>query len=99
MKIDVRQQRADDAPLRGTSITGPEGSVCMNTRLEEAFDVTQNAFIGNAVTEKFHQAVVIHVVEEAMYIGLDDMVDLSAFDGFAQRTQCIVTAPFRSKSI
>ena len=81
MKIDVREQRTDDTPLRGASFTGSKSSIFLYPRYEEAFDVTQDAFISNTVTQKVHQVVLVYVVEEATYVGFNDVVDLSAFDG------------------
>ena len=71
----------------------------MNTGLEEAFDVTQDAFVADTVGHKGHQLVLVHVVEEATYVGFDEMMGQAAFDSLAWRSQCIMTASSWPKSV
>ena len=74
-------------------------TIFLDSRFEEAFDVAQDAFIADSMGQEGHQLVLVHVVEEAFYVGFDDVVGLTTFYRLAQRSECIMTASSRTKSV
>jgi len=99
MKIDVRKQWRYNSTLWGASVTDPKNSILLDACLEKTFDVTQDAFVCYAMSQKFHQLVLVNSIEETSYIGFYNIFCPSTFNGLVQHSQGIVATPFRAKSV
>ncbi len=99
MKIDSRKQWRNHPTLRSASITDPENSILLDTRLEKAFDVPQNPFVCYAMSQKLHQLVLVNRIKETSYIGFYNKVCPTTGNGLILHAQGIMATPFRAKSV
>ncbi len=99
MKIKISKQWRNYAPLGRSSFTSSENSIFMNPCLQKAFDITQDAFICDTMSQKIHQLVLIYVVKEASNIGLYNVFRTFLFYGLVQCPQCIMASSIRAKTV
>jgi len=59
----LKVYRTNNPTLGCSFVTGPERTVFHDTRLEEPLYITQDPFIRYPVTEKFHQPLLIHIIQ------------------------------------
>ena len=75
VQVDVRQDWRDDAPLRGPGVGVNDLAVRVQDAGFEPFsNQVEEGAVVNPLPEHVQQPVVVHVVEEAFDVGLDDVV-------------------------
>jgi hypothetical protein len=62
VQVNISEQWRNYAPLRGAPVTGSICTVFLYARFQEAFDIAQDAFVGDAVGQKCHQLVLVDIV-------------------------------------
>ncbi len=75
---------SDNTTLRRATFTCPKLPILLYARLQEAFDIAQDAFVANAMCQKCHQMILNHIIEKAAYIGLNNMIDRLIFYSLTQ---------------
>ena len=99
MKIDVRQQRRDDRPLRGALRRRLSYTVFHHARRQPFTDEAQHAPVANPVFHKPHHPLVADAVEEPLDVGVQYPVHRLALDADRERVQRIMLSPSGPKPV
>jgi hypothetical protein len=99
VQINVRQQRRDYRPLRGSLYSGNPLTVFDHTRFEPLADQANDPLIGNPVFDKPEHPPVIDFIEERANVRIDDPVHRPALDSHRESIQRIVLSAPRPEAV
>jgi len=99
VEVDVGEQRADDAPLRGAGLGGDESAVLLNAGAQPAAEQPEDAPILDPVLHKAHQVCPIQTVEAALDVDVQHVAHLLPDEGLFQRGQRLVGGALRPEAV
>ena len=89
MKGDVRQQRRDYRPLRGSFLTLDPSPVFEHTHLQPFLDQADDPAVADAMFDEANQPCVADRIEEPRDVGVEDPLHVACLDPERERIQRI----------
>ena len=71
----------------------------MGSTSEHPSNQTNNSLVSYPLLEELEQPLVINAIEEATYVGFDDVVNTLLLNGLPQRIDAVVRAPSWSVAV
>src|SRR5437764_1004752 len=99
MEVDVRQQRRDHRPLRGSLLRLRPFAFLDHPRVEPFSDQSQDSRVGNPLLHDFHQAFFLDVVEKGLQVHVEHPVHFLPLQPHVQRVQRLMGLTSRTKPI
>jgi len=99
VKITIGQKWRDHTALRCSLSLNLYLAILHHPGLEQSLDHPKDSLVSHPVMQKLHQPAVINVIKESFDVRLYDPIDAPALHRVTQRSQCLMAATARSKSV